>query len=156
MSENGGEFTVWQDSTSETSAIYTGVNGNSYAFYSTSVDFVGNAEAQKNEADTQTKVEFSTSIDAGAGIPTRYVLDQNYPNPFNPSTTIQFGLPEAGKVSLDVFDMTGRRVATLVDESKTAGWHNVTFDASNLASGMYIYRIQSGDFIQTRKLILVK
>ena len=52
--------------------------------------------------------------------------------------------------------MTGRRVATLVDETKSAGWHNVTFDASNLASGMYIYRIQSGDFINTRKLILVK
>jgi hypothetical protein len=156
VAENGGEFTVWQDSTSETSAIYTGENGNTYEFYSTSVDYVGNAETQKDEADTKTKVEFSTSVEPTGGIPKQYMLDQNYPNPFNPSTTIQFGLPEAGNVSLEVFDMTGRRVASLVNERKSAGWHNVTFDASNLASGMYIYRIQSGEFIQTRKLILVK
>jgi hypothetical protein len=98
----------------------------------------------------------TVSSETSPDIPTSVGLDQNYPNPFNPTTTNQYGLPNAGDVSLEVFDMTGRRVATLVNETKAAGWHNVTFDASSLASGMYIYRIQSGAFVTTRKLILVK
>lgn len=156
VSEDGGEFTIWMEQTSETSATFSGVDGKTYEFFSQSVDWVGNAETMRGEADTQTEVQLSTSTEPSAGIPKQYVLDQNYPNPFNPSTTIQYGLPETGNVSLEVFDMTGRRVATLVSGNQRAGWHNVTFDASNLASGMYIYRIQSGEFIQTRKLILVK
>jgi len=156
VSEDGGEFTVWQDSTSETSATFTGENGKSYAFYSSAFDNVGNAELRRDIADTQTRVELDTSTETASDIPTEFTLNQNYPNPFNPATSIQFGLPKTGFVSLQVFDMTGRRVATLVDENKTAGWHTVSFDASNLASGMYIYRLQSGDFVSTRKLILVK
>jgi len=156
VSRDGGEFTIWQDETTETSATFSGENGKTYEFISRSTDYVGNAEELRSEADTRTEVQLSTSTEPSSGIPNQFVLEQNYPNPFNPTTTIQFGLPETGNVSLEVFDMTGRRVATLVNESKTAGWHTVTFDASNLASGMYIYRIQSGEFITTRKLILVK
>src|SRR6056297_694411 len=156
VSRDGGEFTIWQDETTETSATFSGENGKTYEFISRSTDYVGNAEELRSEADTRTEVQLSTSSEPSSGIPNQFVLEQNYPNPFNPTTTIQFGLPETGNVSLEVFDMTGRRVATLVNESKTAGWHTVTFDASNLASGMYIYRIQSGEFITTRKLILVK
>jgi len=156
VSEDGGDFTVWQDSTSEVSATFTGENGKSYEFYSSAFDNVGNAEDPRDVADTQTRVELDTSTEPLRDMPTEFTLSQNYPNPFNPTTTIQFGLPETGFISLKVFDMTGRQVATLVNENKSAGWYTISFDASNLASGMYIYRIQSGDFTQTRKLILVK
>ena len=156
VAEDGGEFTIWKEETTETSATFIGENGKSYEFFSRASDYVGNTEDRRDEADTKTEVQLNTSVEPSSGIPERFVLEQNYPNPFNPTTTIQFGLPKAGDVSLEVFDMTGRRVATLVDENKSAGWHNVTFDASSLASGMYIYRIQSGAFATTRKLILVK
>tara|TARA_R110002096_G_scaffold183757_3_gene361805 strand:+ start:7126 stop:14862 length:7737 start_codon:yes stop_codon:yes gene_type:complete len=90
-------------------------------------------------------------------LPATVELQQNYPNPFNPTTNIAFGLPENGKVFLEVFDVLGRKVTTLLSgENKTAGRHKVTFDAHNLASGMYIYRLQAGSTIITKKLTLIK
>ncbi|MGF1669172.1 MAG: T9SS type A sorting domain-containing protein [Balneolaceae bacterium] len=88
--------------------------------------------------------------------PGRIRLNQNYPNPFNPSTVISFELPAAANVELKVFDITGREVATLVNEIRTAGMHQVQFDASNLASGMYLYRLKSNNNVLTRKLTLLK
>lgn len=86
-----------------------------------------------------------------------YRLSQNYPNPFNPSTNIEFRLPKSMNVSLRVYDLLGREVATLVnDERFTAGSQTINFDASDLASGMYIYRLEAGSFIQTRKMLLIK
>ncbi|MCS6988941.1 MAG: T9SS type A sorting domain-containing protein [Chloroherpetonaceae bacterium] len=85
-----------------------------------------------------------------------YRLEQNYPNPFNPTTTIAYVLPKAEKVSLKVYDVLGREVATLVNEVKGAGAHATTFDAANLASGVYFYRLQAGSFSQTKKMMLVK
>ncbi|MDG5767211.1 T9SS type A sorting domain-containing protein [Balneolales bacterium ANBcel1] len=87
---------------------------------------------------------------------TEYRLDANYPNPFNPSTLIGFAIPERGHVTLEVFDLTGRRVATLVDETREVGHHTVTFDASQLTSGVYLYRMQTDRFVTTRKLTLIK
>lgn len=156
VSEDGGDFSEWIEETDETSAEFTGEDGKTYEFFSRATDWTGNTEDLKDEADAVTSVELSTSTEPIPGIPERYVLNQNYPNPFNPSTTIRYGLPESGDVELDVYNMAGKRVATLVKEHKSAGWHEVTFNASNMASGVYIYRIQSGEFIQTRKLILVK
>ncbi len=83
-------------------------------------------------------------------------LAQNYPNPFNPTTTIGYDLPSASQVSLKVYDVVGREVATLVNEAQAAGEHTATFNGANLASGIYFYRLQAGNFVQTRKMLLVK
>jgi hypothetical protein len=89
-------------------------------------------------------------------IPEEYVLYQSYPNPFNPSTTIKYSIPNSDKVNLKVYDILGREVATLVNEYKIAGTYSVEFNASRFASGVYFYLIQSGNFIETRKMILLK
>ncbi|MBI1937818.1 MAG: T9SS type A sorting domain-containing protein [Ignavibacteriales bacterium] len=81
---------------------------------------------------------------------------ENYPNPFNPTTTIKYALPEAGFVTLKVYDMLGREVVELVNENKTAGYHEVTFDASKLTSGVYIYIIRAGKYTESKKMILTK
>jgi Secretion system C-terminal sorting domain len=89
-------------------------------------------------------------------IPTVYKLNQNYPNPFNPSTIINYQIPEEGFVKLKVYDILGREVRTLVNESKPAGSYNIPFDASDLASGMYIYRLIASNYISTKKMLLIK
>ena len=86
----------------------------------------------------------------------KYSLKQNYPNPFNPTTQIKFQIPESSIVSLKIYNMLGQEVAELLNEIKTAGVYDVTFNAANLASGTYFYRLQSGNFIQTKKLMLIK
>jgi hypothetical protein len=91
-----------------------------------------------------------------AQLPMSMYLHQNYPNPFNPSTTIRYALPEAAQVRLEVYTLTGQRVAVLASGEQRAGWHTVAFDGSALASGVYIYRLQAGGFVQTRKLMLIK
>lgn len=89
-------------------------------------------------------------------MPMEFALQQNYPNPFNPSTTIRYGLPQRSQVLLTVFNTLGQRLAELVKGEIEAGYHQVNFNASNLSSGVYFYRIQAGDFVQTRKLLLVR
>jgi hypothetical protein len=83
-------------------------------------------------------------------------LAQNYPNPFNPSTTIRYQLPQDGMVTLKVYDILGSEVATLVNEQKAAGRFEVNFDASRFASGVYIYKITSGGYVSSKKMLLVK
>jgi hypothetical protein len=85
-----------------------------------------------------------------------FELKQNYPNPFNPSTIINYQIEHSGKVSLRVYDILGNEVAILVDEEKEAGLYSVDFDASKLSSGVYFYKLQSGKFVQTRKMILIR
>jgi hypothetical protein len=93
-------------------------------------------------------------------LPTKFNLSQNYPNPFNPTTKIDFDLPFDSKVNIVLYDMTGREVKTLVNESRTAGFHILQFNASDLSSGTYFYRIitkSSGkDFVATKKMMLIK
>ena len=105
-------------------------------------------------------VEYSLEETAAeVDLPTRYMLSANYPNPFNPSTKIEFALPEPQHVKLAVFAVDGRRVATLKNESMTAGHHSVTWtgrDDRGVAAGIYFYRIQAGDFSRTQKMTLVK
>ena len=103
-------------------------------------------------------IQTDTSIDEIAEeIPSSILLKQNYPNPFNPSTTLSFELPNASNVQLQVFNMMGQRVATLIqNQSFTAGTHQVRFDASNLPSGVYLYRLQAGTTSAVRKMTLIK
>ena len=89
-------------------------------------------------------------------VPQSVELDQNYPNPFNPATTIEFAIPEASHVTLEVFNMLGQRVETLKDERLSQGSHSVTFDASDLTSGTYIYRLEAGDQVLSRNLTLIR
>jgi hypothetical protein len=91
-----------------------------------------------------------------ARIPERITLEQNYPNPFNPATRVRYSIPEQAPVRLTVYDAAGREVAVLVDEIKSPGFHEVAFDASHLASGVYLYRLSAGDFVETRRAVLVK
>jgi hypothetical protein len=85
-----------------------------------------------------------------------YTLNQNYPNPFNPSTTIGFSLPKETQLKINLYNMLGEFVETLADGNYEAGYHNVTFNASTLPSGAYIYRIESDAFVQVKKMILMK
>ncbi|MGE5351491.1 MAG: T9SS type A sorting domain-containing protein [Acidobacteriota bacterium] len=89
-------------------------------------------------------------------VPTAYSLTQNYPNPFNPSTTIRYAVPQAGLVTLKIFNMLGQEVATLVHAQQNAGSYEVSFDASRLSSGIYLYNLTSGSFSSTKKMMLVK
>ncbi len=98
----------------------------------------------------------TTSVKEGIGLPKAFSLAQNYPNPFNPSTIIQYDLPAAGHVTLLVYNMLGQVVAKLVDEAQNAGTYKVKWDGSGVASGMYFYRLQAGEFISTKKAILIK
>jgi hypothetical protein len=89
-------------------------------------------------------------------IPTTWGLEQNYPNPFNPSTSITVALPRDANVSLEIYNTLGQKVAQLLDGPMTAGYISVVFDASRLASGVYIYRLRAGDFVATRQMMLLK
>jgi hypothetical protein len=114
-----------------------------YTFYWDDVQF--------GEGETSTSTEQD-----GAMIPSEYALNQNYPNPFNPSTTIEFAMPQASFVTLEVYNMVGQKVATLVEATRQAGVHTVSFDASDLSSGTYLYRLQAGNQMLMQKMTLIK
>ncbi len=112
------------------------------------IDFNGNFEY------------FALSNEIIVGVPSKFDLPQNYPNPFNPSTKINYDIPFDGKVSITVFDMSGKEVSTLVNDVKTAGYYTINFNASNLSSGIYFYRISvdanGQNFVSTKKMTLIK
>jgi Secretion system C-terminal sorting domain len=88
--------------------------------------------------------------------PSRFALEQNFPNPFNPATTIKYSVPKSSFVTLKVYDLLGNEVFTLVNGEKSAGYYQLQFYASNLASGVYFYRLTPGDKIEVKKLLLAK
>jgi hypothetical protein len=98
--------------------------------------------------------------DEHSGLPSEYILFQNYPNPFNPSTVISYQLPVGSDVTLKVFDVLGKEIATLVNEYKPAGRYEVEFQSTvgshQLANGIYYYQLKAGDDIQTKKMMLIK
>jgi len=89
-------------------------------------------------------------------VPTEFQLSQNYPNPFKEKTTIKYCVPDKVRIGLEVFDSSRIKVKTLVKEIKEAGTYKVEFDAEELVSGIYFYRLQAGDFIETKKMVLMK
>ena len=101
-------------------------------------------------------VDAVVSVDSETGLPERFKLEQNYPNPFNPSTEIRYTLPVDGRVNLEVFSITGQKIVTLMDDVKPAGTHTVSFNASGLASGVYLYRLTNGMWSETRKMMILK
>jgi ligand-binding sensor domain-containing protein len=140
-------------------------NGNSWSAYNTNLT---NTNVQSLAVDnvgylwmgTRTsgvfRTTYSTPVAEEKNTQLNFSLSQNYPNPFNPTTTIRFEVPVSGFVSLKIFDLLGREVTTLLDEKKDVGSYEVTLDGRNLSSGVYFYRLQSGEFVQTKKLIFQK
>ena len=101
-----------------------------------------------------------TAVEGGTGLeislPTNYSLSQNYPNPFNPSTELRYALPRDGRVTLEIYNILGQKVTTLVDEHQRAGYKTIRWDPQDLASGIYLCRLTAGDYTQTRKMVLLK
>jgi hypothetical protein len=97
-----------------------------------------------------------TDVKVGNELPQSFGMEQNYPNPFNPSTTISYQLPIQSHVTLKIFDLLGREVATLVNGMEAASYKSVTFDAHSLSSGVYYYRLQAGNYIEVKKLLLIR
>lgn len=97
----------------------------------------------------------TTAIEDGS-LPEAFELEQNFPNPFASTTTIRYGLPEQAPVRIELYNVVGQRVALLFNETQQAGWHRITLDASNLASGTYIYRITAGSATATRRMVLLR
>ena len=123
------------------------------------IDNIGCTYSVANLIDASTIIPKAVRQEVGLGEKynvTEYDLFQNYPNPFNPSTTIRYQIPEDGLVTLKIYDILGREVKTLVNEVKTKGRYEVTFDASSLASGLYIYEITSGSYKASKKMTLIK
>jgi hypothetical protein len=111
------------------------------------------------EVDLDGSVHFNEVVQVKvqlADLPVSFSLDQNYPNPFNPNTTIRYALPAMSYVTLSVFNALGQQMATLVNDGQEAGYHEVRFDGGGLASGVYFYRLKAGDFLQTRKMLLLE
>ena len=145
-------------------ALYNGPgDGNDWSFC-IATDVSGNAYvAGWSEGDTTyydfATIKYSSTTDIkhlSNNLPVNYFLSQNYPNPFNPVTHIRFDLPKSGLVQLVVYDILGRKVSTLVNEKLTAGTHEVQWDAHNIPSGVFLFQLKAGEFVQTNKMILLK
>ena len=117
---------------------------------------VGKYQYRLKQIDYDGSFEYSKKVSVEISRPVEFSLEQNYPNPFNPSTTIQFSIPSEGVIKLTVLNIIGEEIETLVNEYKTEGTHQVIFNAENIPSGIYFYKLDSGSFTQTRKMILIK
>jgi pectin methylesterase-like acyl-CoA thioesterase len=136
-------------------------NGNSnspkdYSFDDKNIFATGKYSYRLKQIDKNGNFKYSKEIAVDINIPVEFKLNQNYPNPFNPTTTISFSLPIAVQVSLKLYDVLGKELSSLVNEEKPAGNYNVEFNASKLSSGLYIYQLRAGNFVQSRKMILMK
>jgi len=120
---------------------------------SVSLNYGSNPSTTK---DLYLNPESTTGVKSNSPVPTSYSLSQNYPNPFNPSTQIRFTIPEKTNVKLEVYNLIGQKVADLVNSELSAGEYSITFNASGLSSGIYLYRLQAGNFSSVKKMILMK
>ncbi len=163
VSVDSGSFAPWRTYVKDTSVQFTGLDGHRYAFYSIAQDGVGNSEAMKSSPDAQTLITIVDGMPLKQGLPNEYALRQNYPNPFNPVTTFEYQLPQISRVTLKIYNVLGQLIATLSDGIEQAGYKSVNWDASNVASAVYFYRLEatsisdpSKSFIQVKKMILLK
>ena len=108
------------------------------------------------QLDTDGKYAFSNVISIEVNLPLKYILNQNYPNPFNPGTNILYSIPRSSNVILSVYDMLGNLITNLVNENQEAGNYLVNFNADELSSGIYYYKLQAGDFVAVKKMLLLK
>jgi len=131
-----------------------------YQYFAYGIGMVKNVRTvPDSQANTSDLISYSTtgvSTPTANHTPQKYSLLQNYPNPFNPSTQISYQVPNNSRVSLKVFDLLGREVAVLVNEVKPAGTYTATFNANDIPSGVYFYRLRSGSFTETKRLVLLK
>ena len=127
-------------------AVGTEVSGNKYLYAGTNV---GVWKRRLSEMVTDV-------VQQNNGVPSGFILCQNYPNPFNPSTTIHYALPSFTKITLTIYDLLGREISTLVNEGQSAGWKEVVWNANNAPSGIYFYKLNAGNFSETKKLTLLK
>ena len=126
-----------------------------YSFTDTKLS-VGNYSYRLKQVDFDGSFEYSNVVNVDLTAPTVFSLEQNYPNPFNPSTVINYNIPQNSFVTLKVYDVIGNEVATLVNQTQSAGKYEVRFDASNLSNGVYMYSIKTDNFTSTKKMILMK
>jgi len=128
----------------------------SYSYIDADAYEVGTYYYRLRQVDFDGKFEYSSIVSVNVKAPDKYTLLQAYPNPFNPVTNIEFNLKENGYVRLLVYNTLGQVVQTLIDDDLNAGKHKVTFNAKNLASGIYIYKLNVNGFTDTKKIVLVK
>ena len=122
-------------------------------------DFDGdqrNADSTDIGADEFEGIYKITGVEDEIGIPTEFALEQNYPNPFNPSTTFRYSIPTQSKVVIKVFDLLGNEIATLMDEEKSVGTYELKWNAEQLSSGIYFYQLKASDYVNTKKMLLLK
>ncbi len=165
-----GGFSLWIDLLSDSSGALAPGESSQVAFRVRDPSYLGASPCStaqikvysNDPVDSVVSVDIKrwlvTAVDHSfrEGLPQRTSLMQNYPNPFNPSTTIRYGLPSRSHVTLTVFNTLGQQVATLVEGEKEAGFHEAVFDASGLASGVYLYRLQAGSVMRARTLMLLR
>jgi hypothetical protein len=133
-------------------------NGITYSFGGSGLNKISNSGViSLNSNENKFKIAASnTSGILNSEMPSSFNLSQNFPNPFNPTTNIFYSIPKDGFISLKVYDMLGTEIASLVNEKKPAGNYSVTFDATQLPSGVYVYKIQAGEFVNSKKMLLIK
>ena len=144
------------DLSSNTALTYLDISGNPTPFTLTvwTLPFIIDDFFDTNPAST--KILDPNGINDKLSMPKSFSLSQNYPNPFNPSTTIKFNLPKSSDVRIEVYNATGQKVQTLLNKKMSAGNHQIEFNAGDLASGVYLYKIEAGDFQDVKKMILIK
>jgi hypothetical protein len=117
----------------------------------------GKYEYRLKQTDNNGNFEYYIlASEVNIGIPPKFNLSQNYPNPFNPVTKIDYDLPLDIYVSLKVYDITGRDIKTIISENQKAGYYTIDFNASNFSSGIYFYHLQAGEYLETKKMLLIK
>ncbi len=150
----GTKFTVWN----VVGFVEGAGNSNSPKAYSFTdyVNASGKYSYRLKQIDLDGSYKYSQTIEVELNAPVKFELAQNYPNPFNPTTTINYSIAKEQVVTLKVYDMLGREVAELVNAKQAPGNYKVNFNASGLTSGVYFYKLQSGDFVNVKKMTLMK